>query len=221
MLFSPGLVPGPLSFDLQSAYVPRGRYEVPTRAASAVLAVSACLTCGLLMSFVFYKVSTLGLDRFFWFHQRGIPRRTWGFYCSLRGHQRVGTAGFANPSFATEPRKRGSLDSPLSNPGGSAAAGTLLLPRVWGNIGIRCPVQIDRPQFGIWCSWLCSVRDRSRFSRFRWVLGRSFFIIGGMDCSCLRLLFVLLWFFVGFALTAVGSIVWVDTVMEKPEHLTA
>ena len=27
MLFSPGLVPGPLSFDLQSAYVPRGRYE--------------------------------------------------------------------------------------------------------------------------------------------------------------------------------------------------
>ena len=27
MLFSPGLVPGPLSFDLQSVYVPRGRYE--------------------------------------------------------------------------------------------------------------------------------------------------------------------------------------------------
>ena len=45
-------------------------------------------------------------------------------------------------------------------------------------------------------------------------LGRSFFIIGGMDCSCLRLLFVLLWFFVGFALTAVGSFVLVDTVME-------
>ena len=35
-----------------------------------------------------------------------------------------------------------------------------------------------------------------------------------MDCSCLRLLFVLLWFFVGFALTAVGSIVLADTVME-------
>ena len=35
-----------------------------------------------------------------------------------------------------------------------------------------------------------------------------------MDCSCLRLLFVLLWFFVGFALTAVGSVVLVDTVME-------
>ena len=31
----------------------------------------------------------------------------------------MGTAGFANPSFATEPRLRGSLDSPLSNPGES------------------------------------------------------------------------------------------------------
>ena len=35
-----------------------------------------------------------------------------------------------------------------------------------------------------------------------------------MDCSFLRLLFVLLWFFVRFALTAVGSIVLADTVME-------
>ena len=59
---------------------------------------------------------------------------------------------------------------------------------------------------------------RTHFKLFRWALGRSFFIIGGMDCSCLRLLFVLLWFFVGFALTAVGSIVLVDTVMEKSDH---
>ena len=40
------------------------------------------------------------------------------------------------------------------------------------------------------------------------------FHLWGIDCSCLRLLFVLLWFFVGFALTAVGSIVLADTVME-------
>ena len=46
------------------------------------------------------------------------------------------------------------------------------------------------------------------------MLGRSFFIIGGMDCSCLRLRGVLLWFFVGFALTAVGSIVLADNGME-------
>ena len=50
------------------------------------------------------------------------------------------------------------------------------------------------------------------------MLGRSFFIIGGMDCSFLRLRGVLLWLFVGFALTAVGSIVLADTVMEKPDH---
>ena len=42
----------------------------------------------------------------------------------------------------------------------------------------------------------------------------SFFIIGGRGCSCLRLLVVLLWLFVGFALTAVGSIILADTVME-------
>ena len=62
---------------------------------------------------------------------------------------------------------------------------------------------------------MCSGRDRSRFRRFRWVLDRTFFIIGGIDCSCLRLLFVLLWFFVGFALTAVGSIVLADNGMEN------
>ena len=41
-------------------------------------------------------------------------------------------------------------------------------------------------------------------------LYRTFFIIGGIGCSFLRLLLVLLWLFVGFALTAIGSIVLVD-----------
>ena len=41
------------------------------------------------------------------------------------------------------------------------------------------------------------------------------FHLWGIDCSCLRLLFVLLWFFVGFALTAVESLVLADTVMEN------
>ena len=38
-------------------------------------------------------------------------------------------------------------------------------------------------------------------------LYRSFFIIGGIGCSCLRLRGVLLCSFVGFALTAIGSFV--------------
>ena len=52
------------------------------------------------------------------------------------------------------------------------------------------------------------------FQKISLGFGRSFFIIGGMDCSFLRLLFVLLWFFVGFALTAVGSVVLVENGME-------
>ena len=36
---------------------------------------------------------------------------------------------------------------------------------------------------------------------------RTFFIIGGIDRSCLRLRGVLLWSIVGFALTAIGAIV--------------
>ena len=38
-------------------------------------------------------------------------------------------------------------------------------------------------------------------------LYRTFFIIGGMDCTFLRLRSVLQWSFVGFALTAIGSFV--------------
>ena len=37
---------------------------------------------------------------------------------------------------------------------------------------------------------------------------RTFFIIGGRDRSCLRLRGVLQWSIVGFALTAIGLIVW-------------
>ena len=44
--------------------------------------------------------------------------------------------------------------------------------------------------------------------------GRSFFIIGGMDCSFLRLRGFLPKSFVGFALTASKSFVLADTVME-------
>ena len=44
-------------------------------------------------------------------------------------------------------------------------------------------------------------------------LYRSFFIIGGRDCSLLRLCGVLLWSIVGFALTAIGSFIFADTGM--------
>ena len=103
---------------------------------------------------------------------------------------------------------------PPFQPWGIRCGGALLLPRACDPFRQLNSGAIAHPQFGIWCSCLCSGRYRTRFRRFRWVLGRSFFIIGGMDCSFLRLRGVLLWLFAGFALTAVGSIVLVDNGME-------
>ena len=73
------------------------------------------------------------------------------------------------------------------HPGGIAAAGHDCC-RGFGTIlfaEFRCGSLIAT---SIFCfGVLCSGRCRSRFSRFCWALGRSFFIIGGMDCSFLRL----------------------------------
>ena len=44
--------------------------------------------------------------------------------------------------------------------------------------------------------------------------GRTFFIIGGRDRLCLRLRGVLLYSFVGFALTAIGSFLLADNGTE-------
>ena len=65
------------------------------------------------------------------------------------------------------------------------------------------------PQFRIWFGCLCSGFDRSRFSR---VVGLVSFVFHywGEGRSCLRLRGGLLWSFVGFALTAVGSFVLAD-----------
>ena len=54
---------------------------------------------------------------------------------------------------------------------------------------------------------LCVQAGIARISVGLLGLGRSFFIGGGRECSCLRLREVLLWSIVGFALTAIGSFV--------------
>ena len=89
-------------------------HPVPSRAALAILAVSACLTCSRLMSF--YKVATLDFDCSFWLHQGGIPRCTWGFYCCLAAHQRTKEMDSAEPLSSI-------LWTLTPHPGGSAAAG--------------------------------------------------------------------------------------------------
>ena len=57
------------------------------------------------------------------------------------------------------------------------------------------------------CVRLCIVRVSVGLLGF----GLSFFIIGGVDRSYLRLRMVLLCFFVGFALTASRSFIFADT----------
>ena len=54
------------------------------------------------------------------------------------------------------------------------------------------------------------------FQKISLGFGLSFFIGGGMDCLFLRLRGVLLWSFVGFALTAIGAFVLAGNGMEIP-----
>ena len=60
---------------------------------------------------------------------------------------------------------------------------------------------------------MCSGLDRSRFSRVVGLVSHVFHYWGG-GRLCLRLCGVLLWLFVGFALTAIGSFVWIGNGME-------
>ena len=120
-----------------------------------------------------YKETAFGFGILFWLHQGRIPHRTCRFYCCLAAHQRTRKKDSAEPSFPI-------LWTPPHPPGGvSAAAGKCWLPRVYRDIGICIPVQIDNPQFGIWCSYLCSARYRSRFSRFRWAYVFRFSLLVG------------------------------------------
>ena len=66
---------------------------------------------------LFYKEAALFLRLSFWLHQGRIPRHTCRFYCCLAAHQRTRKKDSAEPSFAMEPRLRGSVDSTSSTRG--------------------------------------------------------------------------------------------------------
>ena len=74
-------------------------------------------------------------------------------------------------------------------------------------------VQVDHRHFDVMFG--CFVFGLGLFAFQKITLGlcRSFFIIGGRGCSCLRLHWVLQWSFVGFALTAIGSFLWAGNGM--------
>ena len=102
------------------------------------------------------------------------------FICSLRGHQRTKEKDSAEPLSSI-------LWTPPPHPGGIRCGGAYLLPRAWGNIGSCIPVQTVHPHFDV--SFGCFVFGLGLFA-FQSIslgFGRTFFIIGGMDCSFLRL----------------------------------
>ena len=176
-------------------------------------------TCGALSREFFYRLA-VGLYPMFFIRKlrlalvvySGFTRGEYhivcvDFICSLRGHQRTKEKDSAEPLSSI-------LWTPPPHPGGIRCGGAYLLTRAYRDIGFRYPVQVAYPQFRILFGCLCSALYRSRFS---WVVGRVSFVFHywGIGCSCLRLRGVLLWSIVGFALTAIGAFVWVETVRDK------
>ena len=157
-------------------------------------------------SFAFYKETAFGLWGLYWLHQWGIPHRMCRFHCCLAAHQRTRKKDSAESSFAMEPRLRGSLDS-TSSTRGVRCGGAFWLPRAYRDIVSLCPVLSLLPSYEF-CVAICVRAVIVRVSVGLLGLGRSFFIIGGRGCSCLRLRGVWLSSFVGFALTANGSAIW-------------
>ena len=130
----------------------------------------------------FYMVSMLGLYRFYWLHQWGIPYRYCRFYLLLAGA--VGKRqGIAIPYPSPTPLLT-SFGDPLRR-GISAAA-------VDRDIVSLYPVQIFNLHFDISIGGIVFGLRSLAFQKITVGFGRTFFIGGGMDCTFLRLRDVLL-----------------------------
>ena len=138
----------------------------------------------------------------------------------------IALVDFIAPCGGTKGRRRRTLRSPSPpwnhacvvhwtpppHPWVSAAAGhdccRGLMPIL--DSGIRCKSLLPSSEYGLAiCVRFCIVRVSVGLPS----LDRSFFIIGGGDRSYLRLRMVLLCFFVGSALTAIGSFLLVGNGM--------
>ena len=65
------------------------------------------------------------------------------------------------------------------------------------DIGSLYPVQVAHPHFDVSIGCFVFGLGLFAFQKISLGFGRTFFIIGGMDCSFLRLRGVMLWIFVG------------------------
>ena len=124
----------------------------------------------------FYKETAIGLGCLFWLHQCGIPRHTCRFYLLLAGA--VGKRQGISIPYPSP--------TPLLTPMGIRCGGAYLLPRAWGNIGSLYPVLsfIPSSEYGF---AVCVRTMIVRVSVGLLGLYRTFFIIGGIGCSFLRL----------------------------------
>ena len=168
-----------------SAYWRAGTVTCSRRIGAAYLTCSLLIKLRLLISFVIYKEAALGLWFLFWFHQGRIPFRMCRFYCCLAAHQRTKEKDSAEPLSSI-------LWTPPPHPGDVRCGGAYLLPRAYTNLGFLCPVQTVHPHFDV--SFGCFVFGlRSlAFQKISLGLDRTFFIIGRIDCTFLRLHGVLL-----------------------------
>ncbi len=146
----------------------------------------------------------------FWLHQGRIPHRTCRFHCCLAAHQRTKEMDSAGVPLLYP------LDSNSSPWGYPLRRGTLAAA-VDRDLGFRYPVLSLLPS-SEFCAAICVRLCIARVSVGLLGCGRSFFIIGGMDCSFLRLRGVWLWSIVGFALTANGASIWRITGRETEPY---
>ena len=100
----------------------------------------------LLMSFVFYKESTFGLDCYFWFHQGMNTTSYVGILLLLAGAPKDRDGGICESPLPYPKHAcvvNWTLTLPPNHAGvvqGDRCGGLIRLPRVYRDLGFRCPV---------------------------------------------------------------------------------
>ena len=149
------------------------------------------------------KVTALGLWVLYWLHQRGIPHRMCRFYWLLAGA--VGKRQGISIPYPSP--------TPLLTPLGIRCGGAYLLPRAYRDIVSRIPVQVDHPHFDVVFGGIVFGLRSFAFHLGCWACIVRFSLLGGgIVCFCGYVAFWL-YSFVGFALTAIGSFVWIGNGM--------
>ncbi len=196
-------------------------HPVPSRAACTYLQYRLLMTCSRRIGAVtcgwLIKLRSAYILCYF------IRNRRFALVVSfvfLNAEYRIALVDFIVALRRTTGRGRRTLRSPpspssglhLIHPGMSAAAGKCRLPRAYRDLVSLYPVQIDNPQFRMLCSFLCSALYRSRFSRVVGLVSHVFHYWGeGLFVPAATWGFA--FSFVGFALTAIGSFVWIGNGM--------